>query len=66
MTIELMQVIVFGLFLIASVAYRDWRKAKDAYIIKRKGRNWVVRDNRGRFVRITSNLFDILSLGRDL
>ena len=66
MTIELMQLILLGVSLIAYVAYRDWRKATDNYSIKRKGRNWVVRDNRGRFVRITSNFFDILSLGRDL
>lgn len=66
LTIHLIQLIALGLALLAWIAYVDFSKAKKAYRIERKGRNWVVRDCKGRFVRITRNPFDIFILGASL
>jgi len=63
MTIELFWPVVAGLSLIAYVLIKDWVKVVSKYRVERKGRNWVVRDSKGRFVRITPNFFDVLSLG---
>ncbi|GGH04298.1 hypothetical protein GCM10011416_24220 [Polaribacter pacificus] len=49
--------IVFGLSAI------HFHKAKKLYNVTRKGENWVVRDNKGRFVRITNNYWDVCKLG---
>lgn len=44
-------------------AYLDFQKAKRHYKIVKRGDNWVVRDVKGRFVRITDNYWDVCSLG---
>lgn len=49
--------IIFGLSAI------HFHRAKKIYNVARKGANWVVRDNKGRFVRITNNYGDVCKLG---
>lgn len=50
-------VIVFGL------ARWHFVKACKRYNITKRGENWVVRNSKGRFVRITDNYWDICKLG---
>lgn len=66
MTIDLFWIMAIGFALIAYIVMRDYVAVLNNYRVERKGRNWVIRDSRGRFVRITSNFFDVLSLGREL
>lgn len=42
---------------------RDFKKAHERYNIVKRGDNWVVRDNKGRFVTITDNYWNICKLG---
>lgn len=52
-----MLIIIFGLSAI------HFHRAKKLYNVTRKGDNWVVRDCKGRFVRITKNYWDVCKLG---
>lgn len=65
MSIELAGVILVGLSIILYMLYRDLIKLMTNYSVTRKGKNWVVRDRKGRFVRISRNFFDILSVGNE-
>ncbi|AUV57200.1 hypotheticla protein [Erwinia phage vB_EamP-S2] len=58
--------IIIAYIAMAAFMYRDWLKVKKVYKVKHNGSRWVVRDSKGRFVIITRNPFDIISLGCDL
>ena len=48
------------LLLVALIA--NWYAVASKYRIKWTGSRWVVRDSKGRFVRITNNPWNVLSL----
>lgn len=52
--------------LMAIYMRRDFLKAKKEYNVTHNGSRYVVRDKKGRFVTITRNPFDVMSLGCDL
>lgn len=56
-------VLVIASLLVFTKARYDFLKAKKHYKISKRGDNWVVRDVKGRFVRITNNYWDVCSLG---
>lgn len=63
MTIDLFWVVAIGLSLIAYVLAKDLKRVLDKYTVTHNGYYWIVRDSKGRFVRITRNFWDVLSLG---
>ena len=65
MTIDLFWVVAFWFSFIAYVLVKDLNRVLKKYTVTHNGYYWVVRDNKGRFVRITRNFWDILSLGVD-
>ena len=66
LTINLVYVIIIGCLIIFGKARYDFLKASKHYNIVKKRDNWVVRDKRGRFVRITDNYWDVCTLGAEL
>lgn len=66
MAINLIFLMLFAAFLVFGKAWYDFHKAAKHYKITKKADNWVVRDSRGRFVRITDNYWDICNLGASL
>lgn len=66
MTNYLVVAFFLAVTLIAAKAIRDFYKASKHYSIVKRCDNWIVRDKRGRFVRITDNYWDICALGASL
>lgn len=58
--------IVIGYAAISLVIYSDWKKVNKKYKIKRNGFKFVVRDNKGKFVKLPksniSGFFTVISL----
>lgn len=65
MTVDLFWVVAFWFSFIAYLLVKDLNRVLKKYTVTHNGYYWVVRDNKGRFVRITRNFWDILSLGVD-
>lgn len=55
--------LIMAVTIILGLSAIHFHRAKKIYNVARKGANWVVRDNKGRFVRITNNYWDVCKLG---
>ena len=66
LTIYLMQLLLAAFVIVGSIALYDYHKAKKHFNIKYNGEIWVVRDSKGRFVKITNNYWDVCKLGASL
>lgn len=54
--------ILIAYLLLAGCLATNWQAVKKHYHVSWNGSRWVVRDSRGRFVRITRNPWDVMSL----
>lgn len=57
-----MILILISYSLLIVLAAYELRRTYTHYNVKWNGSRWVVRDSKGRFVRITRNPWDVLSL----
>lgn len=58
----MIEVIVYSYMMLLVALSANWCVVANKYRIKWNGSKWVVRDSKGRFVRITGNPWNVLSL----
>lgn len=58
----MIEVIVYSYMMLLVALSANWCVVANNYHIKWNGSKWVVRDSKGRFVRITKNPWNVLSL----